>query len=147
MKEFFVAAAAVAALALPHAFAETVCQGSPLSGTVLDATQALVPGATVVLDGRQPVVSRADGEFEFACVTNGRHRLTASADGFAPLDEPVAVPHAGDVKLVLKLKLHKLIILYLNKKSRDHFPAFLLCRHLFLNYFLNERGIIFPDYL
>ena len=104
MKEFFVAAAAFAALALPHAFAETVCQGSPLSGTVLDATQALVPGATVVLDGRQPVVSRADGEFEFACVTNGKHRLTASADGFAPLDEPVAVPHAGDVKLVLKLK-------------------------------------------
>jgi hypothetical protein len=104
MKEFFVAAAVVAALALPHAFAETVCQGSSLSGTVLDATQALVPGATVVLDGRQPVVSRADGGFQFACVTNGKHRLTASADGFAPLDEPVAAPHAGDVKLVLKLK-------------------------------------------
>ena len=55
MKQFFVAAAAVAALALPHAFAETPCKGSPLSGTVLDATQALVPGATVVLDGRVKV--------------------------------------------------------------------------------------------
>jgi hypothetical protein len=104
MKIFFVAAAAVAALALPHAFAQTACEGSPLSGTVRDATQALVPGATVVLDGRRPVTSRADGEFQFACVSNGKHRLTASEDGFAPLDEPVTVPHAGDVRLVLKLK-------------------------------------------
>jgi hypothetical protein len=104
MKEFFVAAAAFAALALPHAFAETVCQGSPLSGTVRDTTQALVPGATVVLDGRQPVVSRADGGFQFACVSDGKHRLTAGADGFAQLDEPLTVPHAGEVRLVLKLK-------------------------------------------
>jgi hypothetical protein len=104
MKEFFVAAAAVAALALPHAFAETVCQGSPLIGSVRDTTQALLPGATVVLDGQHPVVSRADGEFEFACVPNGKHRLTARADGFAALDEPITIPHAGDVKLVLKLK-------------------------------------------
>jgi hypothetical protein len=104
MKEFFVAAAAVAALALPHAFAETSCQGSPLSGTVRDATQALVPGATVMLDGRSRVVSRADGGFQFACVANGKHQVTANADGFASLDEPVTAPHAGDVRLVLKLK-------------------------------------------
>ncbi len=104
MKEFFVAAAAVAALALPHAFAETACQGAPLSGTVRDVTQALVPGAAVVLDGRSRVVSNAAGEFRFGCVSDGRHQLTASEDGFAPQDEAVTVPHAGEVKLVLKLK-------------------------------------------
>ena len=86
MKQLFVAAAAVAALALPHAFgsrfAQTACQGSPLSGTVRDITQALVPGAAVVLDGRQQVVSDWDGEFRFACVSDGRHRLSASANGF-----------------------------------------------------------------
>ena len=53
MKEFFVAAAAVAALALPYASAQTACTGSTLGGTVRDTTQALVPGATVVLDGRR----------------------------------------------------------------------------------------------
>ena len=104
MKEFFVAAAAVAALALPHAFAQTACKGSALSGTVRDTTQALVPGATVVLDDRTRVVSDAAGEFRFGCVSDGRHRLAASEDGFAQLEEPITAPHAGDVKLVLKLK-------------------------------------------
>jgi hypothetical protein len=103
MKNFFVAAAALVALVLPHALAQTACTGSPLSGTVRDTTQALVPGATVMLDGRR-VVSRSDGGFQFACVSDGKHRLRASAEGFAALDEPVTSPHAGDVKLVLKLK-------------------------------------------
>jgi Carboxypeptidase regulatory-like domain len=104
MKQLFVAAAAVAALALPHAFAQTACQGSPLSGTVRDITQALVPGATVVLDGKHQVVSNGDGAFQFACVSDGRHRLAASADGFERLEEGVAAPHGGEVRLVLKLK-------------------------------------------
>jgi len=108
MKDFFVAAAALAALALPHASAQTACSNatvtSMLSGTVRDTTQALLPGATVVLDGRRQVVSRSDGGFEFACVTDGRHRLRASAEGFAALDATVTAPHADDVRLVLKLK-------------------------------------------
>jgi hypothetical protein len=108
MKSFFVAAAAIAALALPHALAQTACSSaavtSMVSGTVRDATQALIPGATVVLDGRQRVVSRSDGTFAFACVTDGKHRLRASAEGFAALDAAVVVPHADAVKLVLKLK-------------------------------------------
>jgi len=103
MKISLVAAAAIAALAIPHALAQTACTGSPLSGTVRDTTQALVPGATVMLDGRR-VVSRSDGGFQFACVGDGKHRLRASAEGFAALDEPVTSPHAGDVRLVLKLK-------------------------------------------
>ena len=103
MKEFFVAAAAVAALALPYASAQTGCTGSTLSGTVRDVTQALVPGATVVLDGRRQVVSRSDGGFAFACVSDGKHRLRASEQGFAPLDESMAAPHAGEIRLVLQL--------------------------------------------
>jgi hypothetical protein len=104
MKEFFVAAAAIAALALPYAHAQTACSGSTLSGTVRDTTQALVPGATVVLDGRRQVVSRPDGGFQFACVSDGKHRLRASAQGFAPLEEAMAAPHAGEIRLVLKLQ-------------------------------------------
>jgi hypothetical protein len=104
MNGVFLAAAAVAALAIPHALAQTGCAGSNLSGTVRDITQALVPGATVVLDGRQRVVSRSDGGFQFSCVTDGKHRLRASAEGFAALDEAVTLPHAGEVRLELKLK-------------------------------------------
>jgi hypothetical protein len=48
--------------------ADRAARGSTLSGTVRDTTQALVPGATVVLDGRRQVVSRSDGGFEFGCV-------------------------------------------------------------------------------
>jgi hypothetical protein len=108
MKSFFVAAAAIAALSIPYASAQTRCSSaavtSMLSGTVRDTTQALVPGAMVVLDGRQRVKSRSDGTFDFPCVTDGRHRVRASAEGFAALDTAVVAPHAGDVKLVLKLE-------------------------------------------
>jgi hypothetical protein len=109
MKQFLVAAAAVAALALPYAFeqpafAQTACTGAPLNGTVRDTTLALIPGATVVLDGRARVVSSADGEFRFGCVSDGRHRLTAGADGFDQVQVGVTAPHRGDLRLVLKLK-------------------------------------------
>src|ERR1700735_4394290 len=104
MKEFFVAAAVVAALALPYASAQTACPGSTLGGTGRDTTQALVPGATVVLDGRRQVVSRSDGGFQFACVGDGKHRLRASAQGFAPLEEAMGAPHGGEIRLVLKLQ-------------------------------------------
>jgi hypothetical protein len=104
MRQIFVVAASFAALAIPHAFAETPCRGTALRGTVRDVTQALVPGAMVVLDGRQRVVSRSDGAFQFACVSDGKHRLGASAEGFAALDEAVTLPHGGEVRLELKLK-------------------------------------------
>ncbi|MGA8940219.1 MAG: carboxypeptidase-like regulatory domain-containing protein, partial [Acidobacteriaceae bacterium] len=104
MKQYLVAVAAVAALAIPHAFAQSACQGTTLHGSVRDVTQALVPGAAVVLAGRRRVASDSDGRFEFACVSDGRHRLAASEDGFARTEETVSAPHGGDLRLVLKLK-------------------------------------------
>ncbi|MGA7155858.1 MAG: carboxypeptidase-like regulatory domain-containing protein [Acidobacteriaceae bacterium] len=104
MKQLVVAAAAIAALAIPHAFAQTACQGTALNGSVRDVTQALVPGAAVTLDGRRRVVSNSDGRFEFACVSDGRHKLTATANGFARTDEMVSAPHEDDVRVILKLK-------------------------------------------
>jgi hypothetical protein len=109
MKLFFVVAASFAALAIPHAFAETPCRGTALTGTVRDTTQALVPGAAVQLDGSNldgsgKVVSGPDGAFRFPCVSDGAHRLSASEGGFATLDVKVATPHGGELKLILKLK-------------------------------------------
>lgn len=104
MKHLVVAAAVFAALAIPHALAQRACEGTKLSGSVRDVTQALVPGATVVLDGGRKVVSDGDGRFTFACVSDGRHRLSARAAGFARTDEVVRAPQTGELRVVLKLE-------------------------------------------
>ena len=108
MKKLLAAAAMTAALATPYAFSQAACSGaavtSMLSGTVRDTTQALVPKATVVLDGRRKVVSRADGTFYFECVADGKHRVRASAEGFADEEEAVVTPHAAELKVVSQLK-------------------------------------------
>lgn len=102
---------AFAALALPHAFAESnvtpadaACHGSEaaLTGVVRDSTLALIPGATITLDGRDPQTSASDGRFRFACVGAGAHQLVIKAEGFAPQDVAVKLPHTGDLQLTLK---------------------------------------------
>ena len=104
-------AAAFAALALPHAFAEgtevpaeTSCRGSEsaLSGVVRDSTLALIPGATLSLDGGTAILSGNDGHFRLPCAGTGSHRLTIKAEGFAPDEIAVKLPHAGDLQLTLK---------------------------------------------
>src|SRR5579875_2211165 len=109
-----VSAAAFAALAIPHAFAEgetqppateAACHGNheaTLAGTVRDSTMALIPGATLTLDGGAPSVSGSDGRFHFSCVSAGPHKLTVKAEGFAPESVDVKLPHAGEVQLLLK---------------------------------------------
>jgi hypothetical protein len=37
-------------------------------------------------------------------LTDGKHRLRATMQGFAPLEEGMAAPHAGEIRLVLKLE-------------------------------------------
>jgi hypothetical protein len=102
MKKFLVAAAGVAALAISCASAQTLCRGAALTGTVRDSTQALIPGATVTLDGAKTVTSGSDGSFRFACVGDGTHRLTAAAVGFAGVDVSVKVPLRAALNVVLK---------------------------------------------
>ncbi len=104
--------AALAALALPRAFAEGETQpadatcgathGAPLAGVVRDSTQALVPGASLTLDSGQVITSGNDGRFRFPCVSAGTHTLALRAEGFAPDTVQLKLPHAGDVVFVLK---------------------------------------------
>jgi hypothetical protein len=103
MKSFFVAAV-VAALAMPHAYAEetTPCKGGPLTGTVRDSTQALIPGAALTMENGESVTSGSDGAFRFACVGSGAHTLTVTMPGFSKLDVPVKTPH-GAMNVVLAL--------------------------------------------
>ncbi len=92
------AAASVLALALPHAFAETTpaaCHGDALNGTVRDTTQALIPGATLSIDGGAAIESGSDGRYRFACVTRGDHKLSVAMPGFTTKDVEVKMPRAA----------------------------------------------------
>ena len=107
MNKFLAAAAAFAALALPYAFAETAdpaCHGTALTGVVRDSTLALIPGATLSLDGTINQTSASDGSFRFPCVDNGPHHLLVIAPGFADNDLSLTTPHPASINLTLKLE-------------------------------------------
>ena len=108
------AAAAWLALAVPLAPAETLpspqakqplatCAGRALSGTVQDSTAAVIPGATVQIDGdpAQSQTSGSDGRFSFRCVPNGSHHITTVASGFATLEQDLPARPAADLRLTL----------------------------------------------
>jgi hypothetical protein len=99
---------AFAALTLSFAHASSqspqqpACNGTPLTGLVRDSTLALVPGASITLDGRTTTEAGPDGRFRFACVANGPHELLSKADGFASLSTKLATPHSKDLDLRLQ---------------------------------------------
>jgi hypothetical protein len=95
-------AAAFAALALPHAFAQTTCAGTAITGVVHDTTQAIIPGATLTLDGGAAVTSGSDGSFRFSCVAAGQHILSVTVEGFAGQRLTLKTPHTGSLELLLK---------------------------------------------
>src|SRR5215469_4665711 len=97
----FVAAACLAALAIPYAFAQTACSGTAITGVVRDSDLALIPGASLTLDSTEVQTSGADGRFRFSCVTEGRHTLSANMAGFAKRDLPFTAPHAAALDLIL----------------------------------------------
>jgi hypothetical protein len=102
MKRLAAAAAILAALALPHAFAQTGCRGTTIAGTVRDSTLALIPDATLTLDGTSNAISGADGRFQFRCVGDGPHHLSTAAQGFATREISFTAPHTDAIDLALK---------------------------------------------
>src|SRR5450756_216865 len=97
-----IAAAITAALTLPYAQAQTNCRGTALTGMVHDSTLALIPGATIMLDGGQLETSGSDGHFRFACVPSGSHHLSTTAPGFAKQNLSVTTPRTASLDFVLK---------------------------------------------
>jgi hypothetical protein len=97
------AAAGFAALTVTYGLAQTPCKGTTLTGTVRDSTLALIPNATLTLDGSQHVVSGSDGRFRLTCVADGSHKLSTTADGFAKADSSLKTPRAGELDVVLQL--------------------------------------------
>ncbi len=98
-------AAAFASLTLLQAANATpaTCIGTgntPVRGTVRDSTGALIPGAVLLLDGRQ-VLSGDDGSFTFPCAATGAHKLLARAPGFEDLSLKVSAPQHGSIQVTL----------------------------------------------
>jgi hypothetical protein len=89
------ASAACAILLCLNLPAQSRCNGSHesrVSGVVRDSTGAIIPGASVTLDGDETVQSGDAGQFRFACATAGQHDLRVSAASFAVKDIKVRVP-------------------------------------------------------
>ena len=103
MKNLF-AATVLAALALQQASAQTPCRGTTLTGAVQDSTLALIPGATLTLDGSRSETSGPDGRFRFSCVTDGSHRISTTAQGFAKRDLMLTTPHLAQLDVVLQVE-------------------------------------------
>ncbi len=101
----FAAAAMIAALTTPYAFSQSACRAAhetTLTGAVRDSTQALIPGASLTLDGGPAVSTGADGRFHFPCVTAGQHHLVATAEGFEASDVAIKVPQQAELRVVLQ---------------------------------------------
>jgi hypothetical protein len=78
-----------------------------LSGTVTDISGAVIPGTSVVvrslpLGSQMQTVSDSEGGFRFAQLAPGNYVITATATGFAPLQETMTV---GEVTPALHLAL------------------------------------------
>ena len=107
------AAAAWSALAMPFVPATTTvpqspqqqstCTGQTLTGTVQDSTEAVIPGASIQIDGNAAVnqTSGNDGRFSFKCVPAGPHHLTTSAPGFATAEQDLPARSPTDLRITL----------------------------------------------
>ena len=106
MPRLFSAAGLLPALAIliaSHAHAQTACTaGAPLTGTVEDSTAAVIPGATLQLDGATSTqTSASDGRFLFPCVSPGPHHLTTIAPGFATLEQELPAHPPAELHITL----------------------------------------------
>jgi TonB-dependent receptor len=101
--------AAVVSLFLLGALHRTAAQErkGTITGHVVDATQAVVQGASVVVQpGGQTAVSDGQGQFTITGMAPGRYKLTVSALGFAAFaSDDVAVTAGGVVNVDATLKV------------------------------------------
>jgi outer membrane receptor protein involved in Fe transport len=73
--------------------ATTKAQDRTLSGTVLDQSAAIVPGATVTLTGpvRETAVTGVNGEYRFSHLVTGTYQVSVALQGFSPVTRDVVV--------------------------------------------------------
>ena len=97
----WVALAMVAALILAGPTAKAQTSSATLDGTVLDASGAVVPGATITLKNEasgdeRTVTSNGEGYFNFAAIPPNSYTLRVTRQGFATWAEKGLVINSGD---------------------------------------------------
>jgi hypothetical protein len=93
-------------LAAPWLSAQT--NTTALSGTIVDATGAMIPGATVNISNAasgttQSTQSKSKGEFSFEQLAPGTYQVKVSAPGFSEQDQKVELLVSTPVKLAFTL--------------------------------------------
>ena len=119
MPNVLVAMMSLTALALAFAPKSAVAQmpmacpagSSPVTGTILDPTKALIPGVSLSLDATSvnatsvdataQATSGPDGRFRFPCVAAGAHHLSAAAAGFGTVNLDLTTPHLAPLTVTL----------------------------------------------
>ena len=80
-----------------------------ISGSVIDATGAVIPQASVVLQGtnkfRQTTQTDGQGRFSFDKLPNGQYELQFRAQGFEPMTKSVNLHNGGAESLRIELPL------------------------------------------
>ena len=95
-------------LSLRPAVAQTIT--SSLSGTVADASGAVVPGAQVVLTDEatgttHTAIANGSGHFDFTAIFPGTYDLKVTATGFAPFEEKGIVLNQHESRTVSNIAL------------------------------------------
>lgn len=100
---------------------------APLSGSVYDATGAVMPGVGLTLEDANQfqwtAVSNASGRFEFPRVPAGRYALAASLAGFRSLHDEFELRNARDWDRAVTLQVGELKETITVRESRVAPPA------------------------
>jgi hypothetical protein len=88
---------------------QTAPQSGTINGTVVDVYDALVPGATVILDGpndHRTITANENGFFEFDNVNSGKpYMVTVSEKGFGDWSSPSIILTPGQFQELANIKL------------------------------------------
>ena len=100
-------------LAIPvAAFRAAQSAPAPLSGSVYDASGAVMPGVALTLEDAQhakmEASTNAAGRFTFSSVPPGRYVLAASIPGFRPLRQELDLTNARDWDRAITLQVGEL---------------------------------------
>lgn len=111
MRRFFLLLAVLVEFLLPGRWSLAQDYRARVQGVVTDPTQAVIPGATVVLTNTQTGVTATrqtnlSGWYVFDFVEPGLYTLTVEAEGFQRLvRENIMVPIRGDVTVNVQLEV------------------------------------------
>ncbi len=110
-KRFIPAVTLVCLFLFANAFGQS---NASLNGTVTDATQAVLPGATITATNTETgiaktAVTNAAGQYAFAGLQVGMYKVTGEMSGFQPLTfKDVKLGNNANVRLNFSLEIKKL---------------------------------------